>query len=348
MNNYKQESAPEDFAGPGRGAEHSGKDISTASEDKEYMISESNAIEFIRSLSGQQNTITFSRAFLQITGDIPCALMLSQLVFWSGRGADPGGWVWKRDQDWNEEVGITLKQAVRARNNLRKRGLIETKIKKAFGNPTLHYRVCERKLLKSLVSYQRDETNHPKGTKRNIPLGRNETYQRDDSLTDPTTDLTQTHTQRGGCVVSSYNKCFPPQTAKAAEGLAKDVMDFVEAGGTKVRSRERYLSTLTRAAEAGTLERPVGYVAPAEREAKEAARRKVEADQKRVEAADRAKIEVAAEQFRELPTEEQERYLGLARADIGVLGSCPGLVHKRAEMLAFREGAGVEKQPTAL
>lgn len=339
MGNHTLESAP----GPAsqhdtQGAEHSGNNIPTVL-DKEYTFSSSSTIELIRSFSGQTNTITFSKLFLAIAGDIPSALMLGQLVFWWGKGSAEGGWIWKRDQDWEDEVGISPKQALRARNNLKRQGLIETKIKKAFGNPTLHYRVCERKLLESLVSYQRYETNHPKGTKRNIPKGRNETYQRDETITDlynsPNTD---THTRiKSVCGDPDF---FSPTADEAAKELARNVMEFQMDRGKQVADQGLYLATLVRLAKSGRLMIPEGYVAPAERAAKEAAHRKAEVTERKKEAAERAEIEVAEEKFKGMPAEEKERYIGIARVEIGELGSFPGLVQRRAEMLAFQEGNG--------
>ena len=114
-------------------------------------ISKEQAIDLIRGFNGQENTITFSRAFLRLTGNIPSALMLSELVFWAGRSADPEGWIWKTNHKMQEELCLSRHQVRCARKVLESHGIIETKVKKVAENPTVHYRICERKLAQLLV-----------------------------------------------------------------------------------------------------------------------------------------------------------------------------------------------------
>jgi hypothetical protein len=225
-----------------------------------------------------------------------------------------------------------------ARNNLKKQNIIETKIKKACGNPTVHYRICEHNLLKSLVSYQRVKTKLPKGIKRNHPLVQNETAQKYETSNrlnySPNTHTTTT-------VCGDEKKCFPRVSGSAAKGLAKEVMSFLETTGSNIRNRQGYLLILQRAAERGELEIPKGYISPDERAEREVRRQKVEAEAARDEDAERARIEAAAEKFDKLPPEEKEKWLAEAETEAGMLISFPGLLRKRAEMLAWRaEGCG--------
>lgn len=99
-------------------------------------------INLIVQFSGQHNTITIPRPFIKICGDIPTAMLLSQLLYWSDKGIRPDGFIFKTYSQWKEELGLGESQVRRAVQRLKKEGVIETKLKKAInGAPTLHYRI---------------------------------------------------------------------------------------------------------------------------------------------------------------------------------------------------------------
>src|ERR1700694_4382431 len=50
-----------------------------------------------------QRPIAYHVSFTRLPGcDVNTALLLSQLIYWSGRGDDPE-WTWKRREKWTEE-----------------------------------------------------------------------------------------------------------------------------------------------------------------------------------------------------------------------------------------------------
>lgn len=93
----------------------------------------------IKSLAGQNNILTIPRLFIDLTGDMVSALLLSQLIYWTDRSAT--GWVYKSYKDWREELGLSEDVIRRAANRLIDLGLIEKDLRKANGAPTLHYKV---------------------------------------------------------------------------------------------------------------------------------------------------------------------------------------------------------------
>lgn len=99
--------------------------------NREYMIS------IIKSIAGQANILTIPRLFLDLTGDATLALMLAQLIYWSDRAKRPDGFVYKSSLDWQKEVAAT-DYAVR---KFKKLPYVETKVLRANGSPTTHYRV---------------------------------------------------------------------------------------------------------------------------------------------------------------------------------------------------------------
>jgi hypothetical protein len=115
-------------------------------------VKQDEIFSLIKSVSGQHNVLTIPRLFLdRLDSDFPTALMLSQLVYWSDKGKQEDGYIYKSDADWEKEIGVSRRQSRRARKRLCELGLIETKIKKANGAPTVHYRLKKDELVKWIV-----------------------------------------------------------------------------------------------------------------------------------------------------------------------------------------------------
>jgi hypothetical protein len=140
--------------------------------------------ELIKQISGQKNVITVPRLFVKITGNMTQAVILSQCLYWSDKGTRPDGWFYKAAHEWADELGITYNQARHSINNLRDAGFIETKLHRANGSPTLHYRVCFEKITESICNISQidlaQETNP-------IAIG-------DNSLTESTSEITSSST----------------------------------------------------------------------------------------------------------------------------------------------------------
>lgn len=76
----------------------------------------------------QFQTITFHRVFVDITGSINAALMLSNAIYWTNRlPPERDGWFYKTKEEWEQETGLTREQQDKARRQLQECGLIETR-----------------------------------------------------------------------------------------------------------------------------------------------------------------------------------------------------------------------------
>jgi len=91
---------------------------------------------------GEVNVLAIPRIFITITGSLALASLLSQLLYWSDRAKRRDGFVYKSARDWYLEVGAS-EYAVDKFNRL---PYIETRVKKANGCPTTHYRINFEKL----------------------------------------------------------------------------------------------------------------------------------------------------------------------------------------------------------
>lgn len=64
--------------------------------------------------------IAFHRVFVDLTGSVTAALLLSQAVYWQRRTGD--GWWYKTREDWCDETGMSPKELDNARRTLRRHG----------------------------------------------------------------------------------------------------------------------------------------------------------------------------------------------------------------------------------
>lgn len=95
---------------------------------------------FISSVIGQSNSIPTPVEFIRfLDGDANTAIILTQIIYWQGKGNDPDGWIYKSYTEWEEETGLTKRKASRAVDVLKKMSIIETKVKKVNNNTILHY-----------------------------------------------------------------------------------------------------------------------------------------------------------------------------------------------------------------
>jgi hypothetical protein len=321
MGDYAKKDAPgqpatEDTQGTSRLGEIPEEHLKNKTESgKNQAISYEQAINIIRAMSGQQSVISCQRAFLHLVGgDYPAAVLLSQIVFWTGRGADPDGFIWKTYQELEDEIGLTKYRAMRARKVLEGIQVLETKVKKAFGSPTVHYRVFQDKLLKLMVSSVSSLTKVKKLNNRKSRNQTNESEETEQTITDITTDSTQTTTTDGSlssCNSSEGKKFFPPLRGCEAEKIIDEVLSVEYAGGAKnMRALRRHLRKL---ATFGKLEIPEGWdelqerkKAAVERKAANKTSRGLEADAEEV-------AREAIKEFGVLPADRQIGYIDRAR-----------------------------------
>jgi len=96
----------------------------------------------VRERRGRAAVLALHREFVDLTGDVKAALLLSQLLYWTDRTTNPEGWIYKTHADWKQELGLTRAEVDRARLVLRICGVLEQKIRMAAnGFRTLHYRL---------------------------------------------------------------------------------------------------------------------------------------------------------------------------------------------------------------
>jgi len=105
-------------------------------------------------LDSNGNIIAYHPDLARVGGGITSGVFLSQLLYWTGKGADADGWIFKKQTDWTKETALSRAEQETARRRLRERGLLEEKL---AGIPSVvHYRIDLDKLAELLAEQHSD------------------------------------------------------------------------------------------------------------------------------------------------------------------------------------------------
>lgn len=161
------------------------------------MGSKNPLLRTLISMTGQNNVITVHRPFVEFTGTLEAAMMLSQLLYWTPRSTMEDGWIAKSDQDWKNELCLARYSSRSATKTLIDMGLIETKIKKFRGAPTTHYRVIWEKLEMAWIAWLdclESDNGSSDFRQSDYPKSDDEMSENGQSLTETTSETTQENT----------------------------------------------------------------------------------------------------------------------------------------------------------
>ncbi|MFJ7970943.1 hypothetical protein [Psychrobacillus sp. NPDC096389] len=107
----------------------------------------------ITQLSGQDRIVTILKLFIEMTGDLAESILLNQIVFYSDKSKRTDGFFYKSNKEWYEEVCLTQRQVRYATTILAEKELIETKLFRANGAPTVHYKIRFDNLIRNSSAY---------------------------------------------------------------------------------------------------------------------------------------------------------------------------------------------------
>ena len=133
--------------------------------------------------------VAYHPMLAKAVGGATTGLFLSQLLYWSGKGAALDGWIWKTQADWETETGLTRYEQETARKHLKHQGVLEEQL---AGLPAkLYYRVNFDALETALV-LQTSMGENPKQERGKRPYlkgGKPQTINREsESTTESTTE----------------------------------------------------------------------------------------------------------------------------------------------------------------
>ena len=114
-----------------------------------------------------ERPIAFYPQLSRVLGGIDEAIFVQQLYYWSDKGRDKEGWIYKTKKEWEEETTLTPKMQDRVRKSLVKTGVLITELKAVGNKPILHYKLDIAMIQKVIMQY--DERYDCNDTKGNIP-----------------------------------------------------------------------------------------------------------------------------------------------------------------------------------
>ncbi len=131
-----------------------------------------NSMAMVRMLLTER-VVAFHPVIAQITKDVKAALFLCQLMYWSDKGDDTRGWIWKTRDGWTEETTMTRREQESARYKLKALDIIEEA--RRGSPPVLYYRVKWDTLYDLMLARaERYKSAHSIGTNPPITNGGNE------------------------------------------------------------------------------------------------------------------------------------------------------------------------------
>lgn len=172
--------------------------------------------QLLAQVSGHDRILTVPKLYIELTGNLVESVLLNQIVFYSDKSKRKDGFFYKRYEDWQEETCLTERQVRNAAKKLVAKGLIETKVMRANGSPTVHYRLISDKLVGWIMT---------KGKEQDLQKVRNNADNTAESLT---YDYTDDNTYEKKPSVSDDNKTIKEQNEESFEewwnlyGLKKD------------------------------------------------------------------------------------------------------------------------------
>jgi hypothetical protein len=127
----------------------------------------------IKEITGQANILPIPKTFIDYTGNLEDALLLSQILYWSDKGKD--GWFFKTYEEWKNETTLSEYKVRAISNRFKEEGILKTKIKKVHGNPTLHYKIDETNFVNSFLNFLRGRPSNSLGFFNNTEITNSET-----------------------------------------------------------------------------------------------------------------------------------------------------------------------------
>ena len=179
------------------------------------------AKQLISAFSGNDRTLTIPVIYIELTGDMHTAALLNQIIFWSDKSKRNDGFFYKTYTEWESEVHLSEYQVRRSAKLLEKLGFIETKLKRANGSPTLHYKLNLSKLSVSILEFIKN---------RNGTNSRNETEETQETLTvDYTVDYTVKKKTTRNSAKAKYDEASPYYL------LAKELFNLIKRNNNEAK-----------------------------------------------------------------------------------------------------------------
>ena len=117
-------------------------------------ITEEEALFILkRGSTAHEEIITIKRIHAAIFGDLSTPVLLSRIIFWTGRSKLSDGWFYKTLDEMCAETALSERTIRNKVKKLNTAGIIETVVKKLGNTPVLHWRLKAKRLLEIELKY---------------------------------------------------------------------------------------------------------------------------------------------------------------------------------------------------
>lgn len=109
---------------------------------------------------GINSVIAIPDSLLKFCGDLETGVFLSQLIYWCDKGKNKDGFIFKSYVEWHNETKLSEYKVKKSIHKLKGMNLLQTKLKQARGNPTIHYRLNRKAFIDAFHKFSGNETEN--------------------------------------------------------------------------------------------------------------------------------------------------------------------------------------------
>lgn len=190
---------------------------------------------FIDRISQNKHRLGVHQEIIRFLGDPEMALFFSQLLYWADKTKNPDHLIYKSDREWGEELGLSKYTVRKAREYLEGLGIIETKLKRANGHATTHYKVNFQELKTALENFVQGKNVQNNVVRKAAPKAPTETKLKD-SKDRSRDDNPCTHDSHHNKLVTAEDYVFKYNTSGNHCNLL-DLMDHLPGTANKEHLR---------------------------------------------------------------------------------------------------------------
>ena len=125
---------------------------------------QSQIFQTIKSFAGEKNILAIPKSFIRFCDEnLYTGLFLSQIIYLSDKGSREDGFIYKSNKEWKKDYFLSDYAIRQAKKYLEDKGIIETKLIKANGAPTTHYKLKKQKFTELFMEFLQNEEGSSNG-----------------------------------------------------------------------------------------------------------------------------------------------------------------------------------------
>jgi hypothetical protein len=118
----------------------------------------------IKSFAGEKNILAIPKSFIRFCDkDLYIGLFLSQIIYLSDKGNREDGYIYKSNKEWKEDYFLSDYAIRKAKKYLEEKDIIKTKLIKANGAPTTHYKLNTKKFTELFMKFLQNKEGTSNG-----------------------------------------------------------------------------------------------------------------------------------------------------------------------------------------